>query len=171
MTQDQPPPPPPGQGNWDQPLTVDPISGEVIGPAQPSSNGQPDHPPQSYAPQPYPTQAYPAPQYGQPNPPWGAYPPAQAPYGGGYPPPWPMPRPTNGMAIAALILGILWVYWLGSILALVFGYIARSQIRRTGEGGDGMALAGIILGWIGIGILSAVVLIPLFIAGVAAAAR
>lgn len=160
MTQDPPPSPPAGQGNWDQPLTVDPISGEVIGPVQSPSNGQPDQPPQSYAPQPYPTQAYPAP-------PWGAYPPAQAPYGGAYPPPWPMPRATNGMAIAAMILGILWVYWIGSILALVFGYVARSQIRRTGESGDGMALAGIILGWIGVGILAAVIIIPLFVAAIA----
>jgi hypothetical protein len=34
------------------------------------------------------------------------------------------------------------------LLALVFGYTARRQIRRTGESGDGLALAGIVLGWI-----------------------
>jgi Domain of unknown function (DUF4190) len=62
---------------------------------------------------------------------------------------------TNGFAIASMVLGIIWIYWIGSILALVFGYIARSQIRRSQgtQGGDGMAMAGIVLGWIGIGVL------------------
>jgi hypothetical protein len=63
-----------------------------------------------------------------------------------YPPsPWgpPLPRPlgTNGMAIAALVLGLC-----AGPLGLVFGLIALSQIRRTGEGGRGMAIAGVVLG-------------------------
>jgi hypothetical protein len=53
------------------------------------------------------------------------------------------------MAIASLVLGILWIYWIGSILALVFGYVAQQQIRQRGESGGGMAIAGIVLGWIG----------------------
>jgi hypothetical protein len=62
---------------------------------------------------------------------------------------------TNGLAIAALVLGIVWIYWIGSILALVFGYVAKSQIDQSGgrETGMGMAIAGIVLGWIGIGTL------------------
>ena len=62
---------------------------------------------------------------------------------------------TNGMAVASLVLGILWIYWVGSVLALVFGYIARQQIdRHQGmQGGRGMATAGIVLGWIGVGFL------------------
>ena len=72
------------------------------------------------------------------------------PYGYGYPPP---PRRTNGLAIASMVLGIVWLYWIGSILALVFGYIARRQIRQRGESGDGMAIAGIVLGWVGVGVL------------------
>lgn len=62
---------------------------------------------------------------------------------------------TNGFAIAALVLGIVWVYWIGSILALVFGYIAKNQIDQSGgrETGRGMAIAGIVLGWIGVGFL------------------
>ncbi len=59
---------------------------------------------------------------------------------------------TNGFAIASLVLGILWIYWIGSILALVFGYVAKRQIRERGEGGDGMATAGIVLGWIGVAV-------------------
>jgi hypothetical protein len=57
------------------------------------------------------------------------------------------------MAVASMVLGILWIYWIGSILALVFGYIARKQIRERGESGSGMAVAGIVLGWVGVGIL------------------
>ncbi len=52
------------------------------------------------------------------------------------------------------MLGILWLYWIGSILALVFGYVAKNQIRERGEGGSGLATAGIVLGWVGVGILA-----------------
>jgi hypothetical protein len=57
------------------------------------------------------------------------------------------------MAIAAMVLGIIWLYWIGSILALVFGYVAKSQIdaSRGTQGGRGMAVAGIVLGWVGVG--------------------
>jgi hypothetical protein len=54
-----------------------------------------------------------------------------------------------------MVLGILWIYWIGSILALVFGYVAKSQIDRSGgtQSGRGMAIAGIVLGWIGVAVL------------------
>lgn len=61
---------------------------------------------------------------------------------------------TNGLAIASMVLGILWLYWLGSILAVIFGHCALAQIRRTGEGGGGLAVAGLVLGWIGVGTLA-----------------
>jgi hypothetical protein len=65
------------------------------------------------------------------------------------------PQRTNGLAVASMVLGILWLYWIGSILALVLGYVAKSQIdnSRGQEGGRGMAIAGITLGWIGVGVL------------------
>lgn len=68
---------------------------------------------------------------------------------------------TNGFAVAALVLGIVWIYWIGSVLALVFGYIAKSQIEQSGgrETGMGLAIAGIVLGWIGVGILLLVLLL------------
>ena len=75
----------------------------------------------------------------------------------GYPPGYPgypMPGPTNGFAIASLVLGILWIWWVGSILALIFGYVARKQIRERNEGGSGLAIAGIVLGWVGVGVLA-----------------
>ena len=70
-------------------------------------------------------------------------------------------RKTSGMAIASLVLGILWIYWLGSILALVFGYIAKREIRESREPveGNGLATAGIVLGWVGIGTLSLMILL------------
>jgi len=73
------------------------------------------------------------------------------------------PTRTNGMAIASMVLGILWLYWIGSILALVFGYVARRQIAesRGTQGGRGMATAGIVLGWIGVGIISLIFVIAL----------
>ncbi|MFM7272049.1 MAG: DUF4190 domain-containing protein [Actinomycetes bacterium] len=57
---------------------------------------------------------------------------------------------TNGFAIAALVLGCVGAFTcgVGSVLAVVFGFIARSQIRQRGEQGNGMALAGIILGFV-----------------------
>ncbi|WP_158545848.1 DUF4190 domain-containing protein [Blastococcus sp. TF02A-30] len=92
------------------------------------------------------------PAWGQPPGPYGGYPPGygQPPYGG-YP--YAPPRRTNGMAVASMVLGILWLYWIGSILALVFGYVAKQQIRQRGDSGSGMATAGIVLGWVGIGFL------------------
>ena len=77
----------------------------------------------------------------------------------GYNPQWQQPpyvaQATNGMAIASMVLGILWLYWIGSILALVFGYVAKSQIDKShgAQTGRGMAVAGIVLGWVGVGFL------------------
>ncbi len=59
---------------------------------------------------------------------------------------------TSGLAIAALVLGILWLFGLGSLLALIFGLIALSQIRKSAGtlGGKGMAIAGVVLGGLGL---------------------
>jgi len=56
---------------------------------------------------------------------------------------------TNGLAIASLACGLaLFVFGpLTAIPAIVFGHMARHQIKRTGEQGAGLALAGLILGW------------------------
>jgi hypothetical protein len=74
---------------------------------------------------------------------------------GAQPPPGAMMPPrTNGFAVASLICGIAQVFFwtLTSIPAVIFGHMARRQIRQTGEQGDGMAVAGLVLGWIGIGL-------------------
>lgn len=56
----------------------------------------------------------------------------------------PVPaRPTNGLAIAALICGFL-----VPVVGIILGHIALGQIKRTGEGGHGLALAGTIVGYV-----------------------
>jgi hypothetical protein len=87
------------------------------------------------------------------------YPPHQHPsyaaaYAPGYAPGYPVQQVgTNGLAIASMVLGILWLWWIGSVLAVVFGHIALGQIKRTGQGGRGMAIAGLVLGYLGIALL------------------
>ncbi|WP_019969419.1 peptidylprolyl isomerase [Mycobacterium sp. 141] len=72
-------------------------------------------------------------------------PPPEGGYQPGYPPPvgYPAPPPTNGLAIAALICGFLF-----APLGIVFGHISLSQIRRTGEQGRGLAITGLVVGYL-----------------------
>jgi uncharacterized membrane protein len=62
------------------------------------------------------------------------------------------PSPTNGLAIASLACGLAQLAFgpLPTIPAIVLGHVARHQIKRTGEQGAGMALAGLLLGWAGV---------------------
>jgi len=66
----------------------------------------------------------------------------------------------NGLAIASLACAIAQFAFgpLATIPAIVCGHMARSQIKRTGEQGAGLALAGLILGW-GAVILGIVVIV------------
>jgi hypothetical protein len=74
---------------------------------------------------------------------------------------YPPARPTNGLALAALICGVAqFVVGVTFIPAIICGHLARRQIRQTGEAGDGMALAGLILGYVG-GVLVILVLLLL----------
>ena len=61
-------------------------------------------------------------------------------------------RPANGLAIASLVLGLMCLPSGGmlAVPAVVCGHLARAQIRRTGEEGDGMATAGLVIGWLSI---------------------
>jgi len=70
----------------------------------------------------------------------------------------------NGLAIASLVLGIVWIYGVTSILALVLGYKAKRKIKQSGQKGAGMATAGIVLGWIGTASLAAIVIAVLVFA-------
>jgi uncharacterized membrane protein len=85
-----------------------------------------------------------------------------------------MPKRTSALAIASLVTGILgWSFlpFVGSIVAVITGHMARAEIRRNPDSldGDGLALVGLCLGWISI-ILSlvALFLLLLFFGGLAA---
>jgi len=117
---------------------------------QPGGYGQPGAYPQ---PGPYPQPgAYPQPG-GYPQPGYQGMPTWTG--GAGYP-----STPTNGLAIAALICGVAQVMAgpLTGIPAIILGHVARSRIRQTGEQGDGLALAGLILGYVGL-VLTIIVVI------------
>ena len=82
-------------------------------------------------------------------------------------------KQTNNLAIVSLVSGILgWTLlpWIGSLVAIVTGHMARAEIRRNAETqeGDGMAIAGLIMGWgmVALSVL-AVVAIFLFFGGLA----
>ena len=66
---------------------------------------------------------------------------------------------TNGLAIASLILSILGF----SIVGAILGHVALSQIKRTNEAGSGLAIAGIILGWVS---FAGFLLVLIIIAGI-----
>ncbi|MGK0714660.1 DUF4190 domain-containing protein [Leucobacter sp. W1153] len=83
-------------------------------------NQQPATPQQPAAPQYAPPQQYAAPQQ-------------------------PANPPTNTMAIIALIASII-----VSLVGVILGHIALSQIKKTGEGGRGLAIAALIIGYIGV---------------------
>jgi len=73
---------------------------------------------------------------------------------------------TNGLAVASLACGLAQFAFgpLPTIPAIVLGHVARHQIKRTGEQGAGMALAGLLLGWasVAIGVL-AILALTLFV--------
>ena len=77
-----------------------------------------------------------------------------------------IPRPTgaattNSLAVASLLVGILALAPPCAIMAVVFGHLARSQIRKSAgrQKGAGLALAGLILGYLGVAFLLFVLLI------------
>ena len=77
---------------------------------------------------------------------------------------------TNSLAITSLVCGIAQFMFgpLATIPAVVCGHVARSQIRRTGEQGAGLALAGLILGWVGVGFTVLVLIAAALIAAAVA---
>jgi Domain of unknown function (DUF1707)/Domain of unknown function (DUF4190) len=72
---------------------------------------------------------------------------------------YPSRSAVNSMAVAALACGIGEFLTMGltAIPAIVLGHVARRQVRQTGQRGDGMALAGLLLGWAGIGLIAAII--------------
>lgn len=93
------------------------------------------------------------PPYGQP----AAYaqPGYPAPYYGA--PAYPAASRTNVLAIISMIASIVGFIWLlpfiGSLAGIIMGHISLRQIAATGENGRGMALAGVIVGYVGLALL------------------
>jgi len=144
----QPPPPPPSEPQWN------PTSG--------SGYGQEGYGQEGSGQQGYGQQGYGQQGYGQQPP---GYPPPGAPGGYGQAPAQPSP-----LAIVSLVLGIVGfpccTFFLLSIGAVVTGFLARKQIQES-QGrlkGDGMALAGLILG--GVGVVLGLVYWVLIVTGV-----
>jgi uncharacterized protein DUF4190 len=114
-----------------------------------------------YPPPGYPQSGPPGPDYAPPGYPQAGYP--QSP--GGYPPP-PMYQPvlvghmgppTSGWSVAAMVLGIVgllifWCAWgIPSLLAVIFGHIGLAETKHGRKSGRGMAITGLVLGYIFIG--------------------
>lgn len=122
--------------------------------AQTSAHAQPGYPQPGYGQPGYPPAGYPQPGYAQPAYSQPAY--AQPAYGyaaGGYA--YPPARANNTLAVVSLVLGIVGLFvipFLGSIGGVITGHMARKQIRETGEGGDGMAVGGLVTGYLGVAI-------------------
>ncbi|MGB3233698.1 MAG: DUF4190 domain-containing protein [Mycobacterium sp.] len=153
-------PTPPDSG-FDTPATGFPPPGgyQPLG-GYPPSGGYP--PPPSGYPPPYPdrgTAQYPNSGYGAPAypppPQYGGYPPPPAGYPGadyGYPGSdygygAPVQQGTNSLAIWSLVASILGVCCgLGSIVGIVLGFMALSQMKQTRQAGSGLAIAGIVVG-------------------------
>lgn len=119
----------------------------------------PPPPPPAYgAPQAAPGAPQPAPAYGQAAPAYGQAAPA---YG------QPTGAKTNVLAIVSLIAsiaGIVIAWGIGSIVGIICGHISLNQIKKTGEEGRGMAVAGLIVGYIGLAlaILSVIIIAIIF---------
>ncbi|MER5440754.1 DUF1707 and DUF4190 domain-containing protein [Streptomyces sp. NPDC002790] len=67
-------------------------------------------------------------------------------------PPPMLPPPTNGKAIGALVCGVGTFFSAGvsAVPAVILGHMARKEIRERGESGDGMAVGGLVLGWLAV---------------------
>lgn len=118
-------------------------------PTTPSSS-QPD--PQSPVVNPYtapmggqPTPSAQAP-YGSPQPGYASAPYGYAPAPYGYA---PVPPPTSGLAIAGFVCSLL-ACGIFSIIAIVLCHKAQQEIKTGAKSGYGLALAGTIIGWIGL---------------------
>ncbi|SCE76918.1 DUF4190 domain-containing protein [Micromonospora mirobrigensis] len=149
--------PPPNAG-WPEPAAPGPHSTPPADPTLPMGGGAVPLPPAPGDPYAGAKSTYDP--YGQPPP--------------GYPPVGYRPSPPqNGLAIASMVVSIvaalgLCGYGLGGYLGIVglaLGYSSRRQLRERGEGGEGFATAGIIIGWIttAIAVLATIALVVLFV--------
>ncbi|HEY7107339.1 MAG TPA: DUF4190 domain-containing protein [Acidimicrobiia bacterium] len=76
-------------------------------------------------------------------------------------PPWPgSPRArTSALAVSSLVLGIVGFFLITALLAVIFGHVALSQVKRSfgAIGGRGMAIAGLVLGYLWLAFFAAII--------------
>jgi len=133
------------------------MSSENAEMSAPEGGQQTDFPPTSEYP-PY-SWGYPPATGATPYPPYQPYAPYPYPYyaayGYGY---YSVPTPqTSGWAIASLICSIAGMVMLGavfSVVGVIFGHVVMREIKNSNgwRSGQGMALAGLIVGYIGLGL-------------------
>jgi Domain of unknown function (DUF4190) len=122
--------------------------------SEPDQPETPPPPPSSYPPPPSSYGAYP-----------GAYPPVPPPYTGYAPPP---SAPSNGLGIASLVTAIIALLSVVGgivlgVVAVILGFLGWSKAKRGEANNGGIAVAGIVLGFLSI--IEAIVVIGLFIWG------
>jgi hypothetical protein len=155
------------QGGWQQPQQggwQDPASGYPGGYADPASSQPAYLDPVSGQPTSYPGYTTAQPPATYPTSPSYGYGYQQA-YPGYGAPVLPASARTNGLAIASMVVALvglpfLFCYGAGGVMGLVgaiLGHVAQRQVKQRGEQGGGMALAGIIVGWIVVVIALAIV--------------
>ena len=143
------PPEKSGSGN---PADADARSGDTgVPPAAPAAPSYPSYPPPAAT-------AYQPPAYDQPP----AY--GQTAYGQNQYGQQNAQDKYNVLAIVSLVSAFFF-----SLVAVITGHIAMSQIKKTGEKGYGLALWGLILGYLGlvIGILIIILVIAIIVSGAA----
>lgn len=140
------------QGGYD-PYTKQPYSQD---PYQQQTHAQP-----AYVHDPYAQQGYGHDPYAQG---YGQDPYAQQAYGYGYDPygyPGYGQPGTNGLATGSLVTSIVGIVvcTLACPVGAILGHVALGRIRESGQQGRGMALAGVIIGWIGTALLVGVIVL------------
>ncbi|SRR5579875_527811 len=132
----------------EQPQNAQPAGGDV------PPGYTPPPPPPGYTP----PNAAPPPNYGTPPPPGYQPPPGYGyPLQPGMPGPMYLEPPNSAMAIVSLVAGIagfVGFLFIGPLVAVIFGHLAMNEINNSQGrvGGKGMATAGLILGYVGLGL-------------------
>ena len=81
---------------------------------------------------------------------------------GGLQPAWTGPQEKSGKATGSLVCGVLFFFWpVTAIVAVILGHLALSEIKKSAGrlAGQGMAVAGLVLGYIGLAVIPFILII------------
>jgi hypothetical protein len=84
-----------------------------------------------------------------------------------------VPTSTNSLARASMILGVAEFFSMGltAVPAVICGHIAKREMRETGQRGDGMATAGLVLGYMAIVFWGIVIILSILGAAISIAGQ